>query len=284
MERRNQHESKSSSTASSSSSGMRKSSTPRITKTIRFRCQRIESLSEVPAFTPERCIHVKGFASRIHDSIPLSSSAQALLSSFTCYALDGDGLKFDSYTRFIAEQLLLGTTAERLADVTLIAAKYASEERQFVNSWNNRFIATSSDGTEVIIPKGSGKWTESSNSDDCVDCTVYYVLIPERPDAGPSKYQASSKGLSHYAHLGREFMAMTESSHVLCVGGGQCVQEEYTYWERRAPSTSTVPRHITWHVVDIYRVVEGERQYCFIHSISPSDDAGAAASIEIVAP
>jgi hypothetical protein len=185
---------------------------------VHFKCKPASSTDI--SFHPDNTIHVKGFASGLGHSTFPEELIQHIL-RFNHIVFDGDDLKMDSFTKYIA------CLAPRLDTQRqkLIAFKLEASHDELYASWQRPVKVDMSDPFTVRIEDASKEETEQLRQ----EVTIHYFLVPGEPGA--------------FLELGVHALQATSAKQVVTFGGGECVIQEF----------ESGPTGVEWILYDIAR-------------------------------
>lgn len=213
--------------------------------------------------TPEDIkVHIKGFSARILSSMLIPSELLDFMVSCTYLIWDGDDFAADSFTNLIVEVILEKYLRSR-RKMKLLAFKYKDQERTFCNNWNGRAVLNTGNETE-------------SRPDTF---TINYLV---RPD---------SKSESKYLYLGQYGINFTRATHIVTIGGGKVVGDEYKYTLQLARVEPQ--RHFIWHIYPIQRTISntstdlgGSMEKCFwdneTYGLKPEEQAPGLLNFTVI--
>lgn len=221
--------------------------------TIKFQCKELLLGNVLDHVRGKSCMHLKGFTSKLAISQDVRDSVSNLLSSANVLVWEGDNYNADSFTRVIP--LLL---EDRSDSLDLVSFKYETGVQDFVSNWNrsvqifsNGEIGTSSDSFST-----NASTVGNSPSDATVKTvTINYVAVPTWVSTDPA---------TKYVSLGIAAMQATDSSTVVCLGGGHVTDLEYRY--NREICAINQNKTSDWHIFPLTSARQGN-QNCFFDDL-----------------
>lgn len=191
--------------------------------TIVLACNRLSEESArdfLSRSTPDSIkAHIKGFSQRIVSPFIIPPTLLDFLVSCSYLIWDGDDYATDSFTSLIVAAIREKYIRSR-RKLKLLAFKFKDKERIFCNNWGSARSILSTGSTPVTV-------------------TVNYVIRPE------------SSLDSKYLDLGKFALEFTKATHIVAIGGGAIVGNEYRHTLTLARANPH--RHFVWHIYPVCR-------------------------------
>ena len=184
-----------------------------------------------------RILHIKGWASRLthNDEVPVD--LEALMTEFDVFAFDGDDLKNDSFTKFLAVMVCRRFVQPRGTPTVLWAIKYIAEVEEFLASWTGSQklhcgdeITTISAPPNTSVPSSSSSSSSSSSAVAAITADshqpnpviipLYYTCIDAATTRVNTAVGDDDDPEYHYRYLGEQGLAFTQAVNVATIGGG----------------------------------------------------------------
>ena len=176
-----------------------------------------------------RILHVKGWASRLSHDGEAPVGLEALMTDFDVFAFDGDDLKSDSFTKFLAVMVCRRLVQPRSRPAALWAIKYNAELEGFLTSWTDSQTLLCGDEITTITvslppPPPPPATTIDTHEPNHVTIPLYYTCI----DAVDARIISTDDDPEqHYRYLGEQGLAFTQAVHVATIGGGAQYNQHY---------------------------------------------------------
>ena len=193
-----------------------------------FKCVEVNEETATQIFSQKKIVTIKGFASRMDPHLPLEKELEEFVSTFDILAFDGDELREDSFTRYIAALVHARCTDSSSSGsckeiIALHAVKFASEVQDLIDSWDNVVVSFRHDATLNQLSMITRKLgTEETFCDENVHLTEVFVFyrtvsgLPHPDDQG-----------QRYVELGIHHLSLVNPSTVVTLGGGKILQDEF---------------------------------------------------------
>ena len=199
-----------------------------------FKCVEVNEDIVNDVLPTREVIAIKGFASRLDPTSPLEKELEEFVAPFDMIAFDGDDLKEDSFTRYIAalvhsrciatDEFENSSPQSTGKTIALHAVKFASEVQDLIDSWNDVAVSFEHDATMNYLSMTTRKLDSDSrfckeDNVNLVEVCIYYRAVfglPKADDEGQK-----------YVNLGVHHLELVNPKAVVTLGGGKILVDEF---------------------------------------------------------
>ena len=187
-------------------------------KTFRFKCQEFPA-DRLKEYSPDRIIHVKGYASRLHDN-HFPPELIELIEFHDVIVFDGDELKHDSFTKFFP------IIAMHYPVKVFLAFRFEDHLPGFLTSWQQH--------VDITFEPDRHRYHISLSSESCPEhleveeISIHYVSVSSESRVEVATMTNLLQPQDNlWLFLGKWALQVTQARKILTLGGGACVVEEY---------------------------------------------------------